>query len=108
MNGMSGLLARLFGAVALSFVLLSAGAPEARAAMLGRPILRSHWRRATPTPTPKPPDASDANADASNTNSHAETCDADADATNADAKAESQHDPRRHSDAFEYRKRNHH
>jgi|HubBroStandDraft_6_1064221.scaffolds.fasta_scaffold3516317_1 hypothetical protein len=53
-------------------------------------------------------DASDANADASNTHSHAETCDADADATNADAKAESQHDPRRHSDAFEYRKRNHH
>ena len=52
-------------------------------------------------------DASDANADASNTHSHAETCDADADATNADAKAESQHDPRRHSDAFEYRKRNH-
>src|SRR6478752_3017833 len=55
MNGMSGLLARLFGAVALSFVLLSAGAPEARAAMLGRPILKSRWRRATPTPTPKPP-----------------------------------------------------
>src|SRR5579863_6616089 len=55
MNGISGLLARLFGAVALSLVLLSAGAPGARAAMLGRPILRSHWRRATPTPTPEPP-----------------------------------------------------
>ena len=55
MNGIYGLLARLFGALALSLVLLSAGAPEARAAMLGRPILRSHWRRATPTPTPKPP-----------------------------------------------------
>jgi hypothetical protein len=55
MNGISGLLARLFGAVALSFVLLSAGAPVARAAVLGRPILKSRWRRATPTPTPKPP-----------------------------------------------------
>jgi hypothetical protein len=50
------------------------------------------------------------NADAAYINSHAETCDADA--TNADAKAdakaESQHDPRRHSDTAEYRKRNHH
>jgi hypothetical protein len=48
------------------------------------------------------------NADAAYINSHAETCDADADATHADPKAESQHDPRRHSDTAEYRKRNHH
>jgi len=48
-------------------------------------------------------DTSDPDANASNINSHAETCDADADAT-----AESQHDAGRHSDAYEYRKRNHH